>query len=358
MKIGIIGLPQTGKKTLFELITKHKLTENELAANKPVSGLAEIIDPRFEKLVELYKPESEARARLNVEFIPKLEKGSFAKEEVLKALDGADVLCHIVRDFQDEAVYHINGSVDSKRDIDEINSELIFNDLAFIDKRLDRLNQTLKRTSEEKMMKERDVLAKMKAQLEAELPLRLLTLTPEDMKYLVSYPLLTLKELIVVLNVSEADLKNTSKLESYKKEHEKQRIFWMQVSVKVESEIAAFESADDRNTFLAELGIKEPAVDTLKRTCIEALNLISFFGVGTDEVKQWTIPRGSSAPQAAGAIHSDLEKGFIRAEVMKYRDLAEAEGDEKKLHETGKVYLKGKDYIVEDGDILSIRFNV
>ena len=358
MKIGIVGLPQTGKKTLFELVTKHKLTENETASNKPVSGVAEIIDPRFEKLVEIYHPASEARARLNVEFIPKLEKGSFAKEEVLKALSGADVLCHVVRDFNDESIYHINGSVDSQRDIDEINSELIFNDLAFIDKRLDRLTQTLKRTNEEKMQRESEALTKIKTQLEKELPIRLLTISAEEMKYLVSYPLLTMKEMIIVLNVSEADLKNTAKLEAFKKKYSALRIFWMQVSVKVEAEIAAFESEADRKTFLSELGISEPAVDLLKRTCIEALNLISFFGVGTDEVKQWTIKKGATAPQAAGAIHSDLEKGFIRAEMMKFKDIAEVNGDENKLKETGKVYLKGKDYVVEDGDILSIRFNV
>jgi ribosome-binding ATPase len=273
MKIGLIGLPQTGKKTLFGLITKHRLTENEIASNKPVSGIAEIIDPRFERLVEIYKPASEARARLNVEFIPKLEKGSFTKEEVLKALDGADVLCHVVRDFKDESVYHINGSVDAKRDIDEINSELIFNDLAFIDKRLNRLNQTLKRSSEEKMLRERDALVKVKTQLEKELPLRLLDFTPEELKQLVSYPLFTLKEMIVVLNVSEQDLKDTSKLEAFKKEYAKLKIFWIQVSVKVEAEIAAFESEEDRKTFLKELGIAEPAVDLLKRTCIESLNL-------------------------------------------------------------------------------------
>lgn len=356
MKIGIIGLPQTGKKTLFQIITKHKLSANELAQNKPVDGIAEIIDPRFEKLVEMYKPESVARARINIVLLPKLEKGSIAKSEVLNNIDDVDVLCHIVRAFKDDSVYHADGSVNAKRDIDEINSELILNDLMFIEKRLERLEKNLKRASLDAAIKEKEVLDKLKACLDKEMPLRMIEIKDDEKKVITSYPLITRKEMIVVLNVSEEDLKNPELLNKFKKDYEHIRIHFMHVSAKIEAEIDGL-APEEKKEFLKEAGIDEPAVDLLKRVCIKALDLISFFGVGTDEVKQWTIKKGSTAPNAAGAIHSDLEKGFIRAEVMKYEELI-ALGSEEKVKEAGKFYLKGKEYVVEDGDILSVRFNL
>lgn len=233
----------------------------------------------------------------------------------------------------------------------------MLSDLLFIEKRLERIDKNLKRSNDQNTIKEKEFLLKLKDHLSREKPLRFLDIKPEEKKIISSYPLVTLKEIIIVLNVSEKDLKNTAVIEKFRKDYEYLKIYFIHISAKVESEIASLESEEERKEFLNALGIGEPVVDILKRVCIKALNLISFFGVGSDEVKQWTIKAGSTAPNAAGAIHSDLEKGFIKAELMKYDDLI-SYGSEEKLKEAGKYYLKGKDYIVEDGDVLSIRFNV
>lgn len=357
MKIGMIGLPQVGKKTLFELITGHKPTEAEAASGKPIRGVAEIMDPRFDALVAMYKPKKEVRARIDVELLPKLEKDSISKGDIFKDINELDAICHVVRAFKDDAVYHVDGSVDPKRDVDFVNAELLLHDMIFIEKRIERLDKTIKQTKEESAIKEMEVLSKLKAHLDNGMPLRTIELSVEERKFLTSYPLITRKDMFVALNVSEDGLKDVSLSGQLKSELADSRIDVMQVSAKVEEEIMALESEAERKEFMQSVGIDESAVNMLSRLCIRVLNLISFFTVGTDEVRQWNVRRNSAAPEAAGAIHSDLQKGFIRAEVMKYAELTAA-GGEDKLKEAGKLYLKGKDYIVEDGDILNIRFNV
>ncbi len=357
MKIGFIGLPQVGKKTLFELLTDHKPSEKELVSGKPIKGIAEIKDQRFDRLVSIYGPKKEVRARIDIEALPKLEKDTIAKGEIFTDINELDAICHIVRAFKDDSVYHVDGSVDPKRDIDFVNSELILHDLIFIEKRMERLDQKIKQTKEEASIKEREILLKLKTHLDKILPLRLLSLNADERKFISSYPFVTLKEMIVVLNVSEESLKDTSLAGQLESELSPLRIDVMQVSAKVEAEIARLGSDEERKEFLGALGIGEPAINALTRVCIKALSLISFFTVGADEVRQWLVRKGSAAPEAAGVIHSDLQKGFIRAEVMKYADLI-ALGGEDKVKVAGKFYLKGKDYIVEDGDIINIRFNV
>ncbi|MDD5546510.1 MAG: redox-regulated ATPase YchF [Candidatus Omnitrophica bacterium] len=357
MKIGIIGLPQTGKKTLFELLTNHKISEKDLASGKNIKSIAEIKDPRYDKLVALYKPKKQVRARIDIELLPKIEKDAITKGDIFKDIAETDAICHVVRAFKDDSVYHINGTVDPKRDIDSVNSELILHDLIFAEKRLEKLDLDLRKAKDEAKSKEREVVARVKTHIEKELPLRLLELKPEEKRVIASYPFVTLKEMILAVNVSEDDLKNKALLDDLKKKYEHLKIEVMLVSAKVESEIASLETEKEQQEFLSALGIEEPAINVLSRLCIQALNLISFFTVGEDEVRQWPVKRNSSAPEAAGAIHSDLQKGFIRAEVIKFADL-ERLGSEEKVKEAGKLYLKGKDYIVEDGDIINIRFNV
>ena len=348
MKIGMIGLPQTGKKALFELLTGHRPSENEVASGKPIHGVAEIRDSRFDALVAMYKPKKEVRARIELELLPKIEKDAISKGDIFEDIAEVDALCHVVRAFKDDSVYHVSGSVDPKRDIDAINSELLLHDLIFIEKRFERLDKKVKQTKEEASIKERDLLAKLKAHLDKEMPLRTLEISADDNKMLTSYPFLTRKEMIIALNVSEDQLKSEPPVEGDN---------IMQVSAKVEAEIAALDSEEERKAFLVDLGITEPAMNILTRLCLKTLNLISFFTVGQDEVRQWNVRAGSTAAEAAGAIHSDLQKGFIRAELIKLNDLKEL-GSEDAVKARGKFYLKGKDYIVEDGDILSIRFNV
>ncbi len=357
MKVGIIGLPQTGKKTLFELLTGHKITEKDLASGKNIKSMAEIRDPRFDKLLAMYNPKKHVRARIDIELLPKIEKDAITKGDIFRDIAETDALCHVVRKFADDSVYHINGTVDPMRDIDSVNSELILHDLIFVEKRLERLDLELKKIKDEGKAKERDLLLRLKEHLDKELPLRLLDLKPEEKKAIASYPFVTLKEMILAVNVSEDDLKNAALLKEITEKYAPVKIEVMLVSAKVESEIASLETEKEKEEFLSAIGIDEPAVNALTRLCIKALNLISFFTVGADEVRQWTIKRGSSAPEAAGAIHSDLQKGFIRAELIKFEDLTSLGGEEK-VKEAGKLYLKGKDYVVEDGDILSIRFNV
>lgn len=348
MKIGIIGLPQVGKKALFELLTGHKPSENEVASGKPIHGVAEIRDGRFDFLTRLYKPKKDVRARIEIELLPKIEKDAIAQGGIFEDIAEVDALCHVVRAFHDDSIYHVSGSVDAKRDIDSINSELILHDLIFIEKRFERLDKKVKQTKEEASIKEREILGKLKAHLDKEQPLRTLELNADEKKLLASYPLLTRKEIIIVLNVGEGQLKDKPPVEGAN---------IMQVSAKVEAEIAALESEEEKNAFLTDLGITEPAINILTRLLLKTLNLISFFTVGQDEVRQWTVRAGSSAPEAAGAIHTDLAKGFIRAEVIKFNDIKEL-GSEEAVKSHGKFLLKGKDYIVEDGDILTIRFNV
>ena len=357
MKIGIIGLPQTGKKTLFELLSNHKPTESEIASNKPIKGVAEIKDSRFDALNAYYKPKKAVRARIDIELLPRLEKDTIAKGEIFTDINELDAICHVVRAFESDSVYHVEGSVDPKRDIEAVNSELILHDLIFIEKRLERLEQKIKQIKDEASIKEREILLKLKTHLDKVGPIRLLELDADEKKAISSYPFVTRKTMIIALNISEGDLKKTGLLETLRAAYLPAGIDIMQVSAKVESEISSLESEEERSEFLKEIGIEEPAINILARLCIKALNLISFFTVGADEVRQWTIRAASSAPEAAGAIHSDLKKGFIRAEVMKYGDFAHL-GSEQKVKEAGRLYLKGKDYIVEDGDIINIRFNV
>ncbi len=348
MKIGMIGLPKVGKKALFELLTGHRPSENEAASGKPIHGIAEIRDSRFNFLAGLYKPKKEVRARIEIELLPKIEKDAIAQGGIFEDIAEVDALCHVVRAFKNDSVYHVSGSVDPKRDSDAINSELILHDLIFIEKRFERLDKKVKQTKEEASVKEREILGKLKAHLDKELPLRTLELSADEKRLLASYPLLTRKEIITVLNVGEGQLKDKPIVDGPS---------IMQVSAKVEAEIAALESEDEKKAFLSDLGIAEPAINILTRLLLKTLNLISFFTVGPDEVRQWTVRAGSTAPEAAGAIHTDLQKGFIRAEVIKLNDIKEL-GNEEAVKAHGKFYLKGKDYIVEEGDILTIRFNV
>ncbi|MDD5504726.1 MAG: redox-regulated ATPase YchF [Candidatus Omnitrophica bacterium] len=357
MKIGIIGLPQTGKKTFFQALTNHPLAEKDLISGKPIKAVAEIKDPRFDLLVSMYNPKKQVRARVDIELLPKIEKDSFSQDGIFKDIAELNAICHVVRCFQDESVYHVAGSVDPQRDIDNINSEILLHDMLFIEKRLERIEKGLKKLKDEKAAKEKDLLEKLKQHLDKGLPIRVLGLGKEERAIISSYPFLTMKKMLIVLNISEKELSSDILCRDMQKRYEGSDIYLMSACAKVESEIASFESEQERIQYLSALGISSPAVYVLTTLCIKALDLISFFTVGPDEVRQWTIPFGSYAPQAAGAIHTDLENGFIRAEVIKYNDLISL-GSEIKAKEAGKAYLKGKDYIVEDGDILEIRFNV
>lgn len=356
MKVGIIGLPQTGKKTLFQALTGNELKEQSGQA-KPIPGTTEILDPRFDRLVDLYEPKKEARARIDLVLFPKMEQENIAGGEIFKDMADVDAICHVVRVFEDDAVYHAEGSVDPVRDAEMVNSELIMHDQIFVEKRIERLESALKKIKDKTQAQELELMRKMQNHLEQELPLRLFEISDDEEMMIRSYPFITRKELVLAFNVAEDQLGGTAVLDQVKERCQNLKIEAMLVCGQVESEIAMLDSEEEKEEFLQDLGIEEPALGILTRLCLKALGLISFFTVGKDEVRQWLVRKDSPAPVAAGVIHSDLQRGFIRAELMKYEELMEL-GSEAELKKAGKMYLQGKDYIVVDGDILNIRFKV
>jgi ribosome-binding ATPase len=357
MKIGIIGLPQTGKKTLFSLLVGSDALSGHAEARGPVRGVADVQDPRFDRLVAMYRPRRQVRARLEVTLVPGIEEKSLASGEAIKDLGEVDAFCQVVRAFEDESVYHIWGGIDPKREVEFLHGEMILHDLVFIEKRLERIEKNLKKGKDDRADKERALLGRLREVLEKEVPLRRVGIGAEDAGLISSYPFLSRSPLIVALNVGDDAIAETRTRNALSAAFENLGARFVQIAARAEAEIAQLETAEERRAFMEDMGIRETALHLLTSCCIEALGLVSFFTVGEDEVRQWFVHRGAFAPEAAGVIHSDLQRGFIRAEVMKYDDLVTA-GSEEKLKSTGKHYLKGKDYPVEDGDILTIRFNV
>ena len=356
MKVGIIGLPQTGKKTLFQILTGNEITDPSKAM-KPVPGAADILDSRFNTLVDMYEPKKEARARLDLVLLPKMESENIAKGTIFRDIADMDAVCHVIRAFEDDAVYHADGSVDAMRDFEMVNAELLMHDQIFVEKRIERLEAEVKKIKDEDKKKELVLMTRLKEHLEAEKPLRLLELGEDDKKMITSYPFITLKKMVIAVNVGEDDVDNGDLLASFEDSCKAQDIEAMLVCAQMEAEIALLDTEEEKQEFLEDLGIKATALEVLTGLCLKSLNLISFFTVGTDEVRQWLVRKNATAPQAAGVIHSDLERGFIRAEVFTYADVTEL-GSEAEVKKAGKFNVEGKDYEVQDGDILNIRFSV
>jgi len=355
MKLGLVGFPQVGKRTLFRLLTGKEPNSEGKKGNG--LGLAKVRDARFDRLVEIYAPRQETPAHIEFILLPDLDQQASRNDQILRDLEHVDVICHLVRAFQDDTVFHIHGTVDPRRDTFLFNEALQLNDLLFIEKRLERLEkeQNKKRDAQKAAM-ENDLLARMKAQLEAGRFLRAFHLTEAEERLIASYPLLTRKAVIMILNVGEDGLAEQGLINKLKEEFREQDFQWIAVSAKIEQELCQLDAVE-RQIFLEELQLDQPALDRLTMLCYKTLGLISFFTVGPDEVRAWTNRQGSLAPQAAGIIHSDFERGFIRAEVMKYQDLVKL-GSEQKVREVGRYMQKGRDYVVEDGDIINFLFNV
>ncbi len=356
MKIGLVGLPQTGKKTLFQILTGNKIKESAKAF-KALPGTADIFDSRFDRLVKMYEPKKKVEARIDLVLLPKIKVQTIQQGELFMNIADMDAVCHIVRAFKDDSIYHVHGNVDAIRDFEMVNSELIMHDQIFVEKRIERLEAMVKKIRDEDQEKELELMNRLKGILEEEKPLRLIELNSEEDKMIRSYPLITRKKLLIAVNVSEHDLENKTLLSSFKQSCEEQMIEVMLVSAKVEAEITMLDTKEERDEFLEDLGIKETALENLTKLCLRTLDLLSFFTIGTDEVRQWLVKKGTKAHKAAGVIHSDLERGFIRAQVFKYEELIES-GSETELKKCGRIYVEGKDYVVEDGDILNIRFSV
>lgn len=364
LKAGIVGLPNVGKSTLFNAITK----KNILAANYPFAtidpniGIVTVPDTRLSFLEELYIPKSLVPTTFEFTDIAGLVKGASKGEglgnKFLSHIREVDAIVEVVRCFKDNNITHVEGAVDPIRDIEIINIELILADLEIVDNRIEKIAKKAETTKDKEALQEVMALRKCKETLEKNIPLRLLELTEEEKFILKAFNFITLKPLIYVANVGEEEV-NIGENEYTKKvlEHASQeQTNTIIMSAKMESELAELEESEKKE-FLQELGINYSGLDKLIFATYDLLGLKTFFTVGKDEVKAWTFKKGMTAKKCAGLIHSDIERGFIKAEIMKFQDLEELK-DEKKVQEAGKLNLEGKDYQMQDGDIVYFRFNV
>ena len=361
---GIVGLPNVGKSTLFNAITK----KNILVANYPFAtidpnvGVVIVPDERVAVLENMYNPERCIPTVYEFTDIAGLVKGASSGEglgnKFLSHIREVDAVVEVVRCFEDGNVIHVDGNVDPIRDIEIINVELIMSDLEIVENRLNRIGKKAEMTKDKKELLEIGALKKIKEGLLQNIPVRKIELSEEEIDAIKSFNLITLKPMIYVANVSEDDIVNGGndyykKVCEYAKDENSEVVM---ICAKIESELAELND-DDKAEFLKELGIQESGMDQLIRKTYSLLGLATFFTVGSDEVKAWTFRKGMKAPQCAGFIHTDFERGFIRAEVTSYEDLIKY-GSEKDAKDNGKVRLEGKEYLMQDGDICYFRFNV
>jgi GTP-binding protein YchF len=343
MEMGILGLPQSGKSTLFEIMTgvKSSTQHNETV----VRGLAAVPDERFDKLVEIYKPVKVSPAK--APFVDVHAVGEHPWEAIRQNLSGTDGILHVVDGF---SLPDIQLSIDAYRKLED---ELILSDLLIIEKKLERLTKTSKKALTQQDTAQEELLPKLREILEAGKPLRASGLSAAEVFTLRSFSFWTIKPELVVVNVAEDNL---SFADDFAKAANLTEPV-IGICCKIEAELSGLDAADQKE-FLASLGITEPAFGRIIRAAFSLLGRISFFTVGEDEVKAWVIPLQTKAPKAAGAIHNDFERGFIKAEVMSYDDFIAHGGSTAQVKSAGRLRLEGKEYIVQDGDIITFRFNV
>ena len=360
---GIVGLPNVGKSTLFNAITKKSI----LMANYPFAtidpnvGVVIVPDERIDVLKDMYNPERVIPTTYEFTDIAGLVKGASNGEglgnKFLSHIREVDAVVEVVRCFDDENIIHVDGSVDPIRDIEVINVELVLSDLEIVTSRINKIGKKAMTTKNKDDVKEIELLERIKEALESNIPVRKLGLDEEEKKLISSFNLITLKPIIYALNVEDNDINTgnnyTKLVEDYAKKEGSETAI---ICAKLESELSELDE-EEKKLFLDDLGIKESGVERLINKTYDLLGLATFFTVGKDEVRAWTFKKGSKAPECAGIIHSDFEKGFIKAEVMSYSDLVNA-GSELKVRELGKVRIEGKEYLMQDGDICHFRFNV
>jgi len=362
MQIGIVGLPNSTKTTIFNALTKsQEVTAVTSSGQVEVhTAIVEVPDPRVDKLSAIFNPEKTTYARVQYNDVAGLKIGSgqdgSLSGQLLNAISQSDAILHVVRAFEDDRIPHPDGNVDANRDLTALDFEFLISDLQIVERRLERLSHDLERKGKypERPIDqaELEVLTRIKVGLENEHPIRSLEFSPAELKITRGFQFLTAKPELIALNVGDDGSEDPADFLISKNENGD--IVCLHGAL--EMEIAQLK-AEDADLFMKEYGIIEPGLNRMIRLNYELLGLQSFFTVGEDEVRAWTIQKGATAVEAAGTIHSDLARGFIRAEVVSYQDLIEAGslGEVKKL---GKTRLEGKNYIVQDGDILNIRFNI
>jgi GTP-binding protein YchF len=357
MKIGLVGLGKSGKTTLFNLLTGSSVATARYDSGRAElhTGVARVPDPRVDVLRGLFNPKKTTYATFEVVDLAGIAKGERAGLDT-KEFRNADALLHIVRAFPDPAL----DAPDPKRDIEDLETELLLADLEVVERRLERLEASIKKQRKDAEIAERELLARLKIALESERPLRAETLTVDEEKLVRGFTFLSAKPIFHIVNLDEKSIASGERVvETFGlgdvAARSRTRVGW--VSAVIETEIARL-SGDEQQAFLADLGLSEPAIRRVLRECYALLGLISFFTVGEDEVRAWPIREGTRAQDAAGVVHSDIARGFIRAEVNGYDELVAVDGSFAELRARGQLRLEGKDYVVRDGEVCHFRFNV
>ncbi len=363
LQCGIIGITNAGKTTIFNCISDNKVETNAYAfsATKSNIGSIKVPDYRLEELEKLHPAEKVTPTSVEFVDIPGLTKGSSRGEGVgnkfLGDIRNTDALIHVLRCFEDDSLPHIDGSVDPLRDLENIDFELQVKDLESVQKKISRLEKIAK-SGDADARKAIEVLERLRDHIEELNNARDFKIRPEERKYIDDLFLLTIKPVIYVCNVDDKSAVSGNEfVEKVKKHLSESDAEILVIAGALEAEISELDDKEDRLEFLKDTGLSEPGVNKLVRSAYKMLDLQTFFTMGPKELRAWTIKRGTTAPQAAGVIHSDMERGFIRTEVMKYDDFISL-GSEQACKEAGKFYVEGRNYIVHDGDILHIRFNV
>ena len=358
MKIGLFGFPMTGKTTIFRLLTGVDVSGYAKSGEARVA-MTRVPDPRLDRLTAIYAPKKRTHATVEYIDLAGVEKGEAAKALPLAQLRTADALVHVVRAFQDDDVARSEGSVDPASDVATMETEFILTDLMVAEKRAEKLQLQLTKTNQDEDRKELALFRRIIEALESETPLRNLEFSEQERFRLRGYTFLSMKPLLIAVNADESD---TSRLAQgaagfgLGELASRPQTEVVALSAKIEAEIAQLDTEDARS-FMDDLGIAEPALERMIRASYRLLGRVSFFTVGPDECRAWTIRRGTPARAAAGTIHSDIERGFIRAELVGYEDLISA-GSWSACRDRGALRLEGKDYVMQDGDVVDFRFNV